>query len=93
MNLLPPARVIRAVTFADFGEFVHPSGWPTLRTRPCAFLPSAVVNGRPTTSQSPVSSTRRSPIRSSGGAWCSGGTAGSHFFRTRSRGSRRINRT
>ena len=43
MNLLPPARVIRAVTFADFGEFVHPSDWPTLRTRPCAFLPSAVL--------------------------------------------------
>src|SRR6266566_525977 len=30
------------------------SGWLTFRTRACAFFPPAVVNGRPTTSHSPV---------------------------------------
>src|SRR5215831_17692735 len=32
------------------------SGLPTFRTRACAFFPGAVMNGRPMTSHSPVSS-------------------------------------
>jgi hypothetical protein len=57
-------RTLSFLRAPHVGKSVSP-GWLTFRTRACAFFPPAVVNGLPTTSHSPVSSSKRSPTCSS----------------------------